>query len=90
MKSCRGFTCLFLALALSACDASPPKPQSIGGLSCFTVLPDKKAPRSCDDLCGEQSAVCTGLTSPLNPPPTCEDNSVNNAFSVCRCCKVTP
>ena len=66
-----------------------------GGLTCFSVEPPKAEPNrkredypTCDELCAEKEAACTGMqNSGLNPPVTCADHT-SNTFSVCRCCKV--
>lgn len=66
-------------------------------LSCFTAFPDagaigKKEAEdfpSCDELCGQQEAVCTGVQSHIAPPPSCGD-AMFPSYGDCRCCKVTP
>jgi len=85
----------FLALVpLTACATSPQplvSPSiSAGGLSCFTIAdikppaPHERTP-SCDQLCLDLSASCTGVTSTVNPPYTCATPA---AYATCRCCKV--
>jgi hypothetical protein len=69
--------------------------KKIGGLICFSVEPRKADPKlkyedypTCDELCAEKGAACTGMeNSSLNPPVTCADHT-SSTFSVCRCCKV--
>lgn len=62
-------------------------------LSCFTIKPssnDKDSSSSCDKLCADEGAVCTGMQNgSVNPPITCSDIPFPG-FSACRCCKVTP
>lgn len=64
-----------------------------GGLACFTIDPpphDNNRPPSCDELCGQHSAACTGVTNgAMNPPTRCSDPPPSD-FAICRCCKVTP
>lgn len=58
------------------------------GLTCFTITPspyDPKAPATCNDLCGARGAVCTGVTSAMNPPQSCESPA---QWETCRCCAV--
>ena len=80
-----------MALAYAANDApviSPPVTQ--GGLTCFTITPaeEPKDRPSCDVLCGQKGAACSGVTNGAYTPPTkCEDPPPRNA-AVCRCCKV--
>lgn len=85
---------LFLAvLTIAGCmvsnEAKVSQNITHGGLSCFTITPSAgpELPPSCDALCGQQGAVCSGVTSNLSPPPSCEAAAVS---TTCRCCKVSP
>jgi hypothetical protein len=88
---------LFSALSLPvlAADDKPKISPSVtqGGMTCFTITPanDRKhwsENPSCDELCGNQNAACSGVTNgAMNPPTKCDDPPPPN-FAVCRCCKV--
>jgi len=86
---------LIFAVPAAASDNNPVISQSVtqGGLTCFTITPaeDKKHGNerpSCDGLCGQQGAACTGVTNgAMNPPTKAEDPPVPY-FAICRCCKV--
>jgi len=47
-----------------------------GGLTCFTVEPtepyDRNKPVTCNSFCESKGTICTGVTSSMNPPQTCE------------------
>jgi hypothetical protein len=66
-------------------------PQTKGGLTCFTIKPvdpeKGKKPLSCNDLCAEKEATCTGVQSNQGPSPSCEDGMFQGSGN-CRCCKV--
>lgn len=90
------FLCLsFPAAASDAQSSSDVAVKKIGGLACFSVEPPKAEPDlkredypTCDELCAEKGAACTGMqNSSLNPPVTCADHT-SNTWSICRCCKV--
>ncbi len=89
---------LCLSFPTAASDAQPSGAEGVkknGGLNCFSVEPHKADPKikyedypTCDDLCAEKGAACTGMqNSSLNPPVTCADHT-SSTFSVCRCCRV--
>ena len=82
---------LLAALPVTAKEAAPVVSPSVtqGGLTCFTIKPTakEKEPPSCDSLCGERKAACTGVTNgAMNPPTACGDPAPPN-FALCRCCK---
>jgi hypothetical protein len=88
------FASVLMLAGLAAC--AMPSSGSIsasvknGGLSCFSIHPaplNSNSSASCNDLCHEQGAVCTGVTSPLMPPQSCENEAQT---LVCRCCKAMP
>ncbi|MDD3288777.1 MAG: hypothetical protein PHX43_07240 [Alphaproteobacteria bacterium] len=86
------FLCLLIMLFVCGSSALAEKavaPVKIGALSCFTIQPsahDPKSPVTCNDLCGEQNAVCTGVTSPISPAQSCEATA-SQWSTTCRCCK---
>jgi len=67
--------------------------ESSSTLSCFSVTPEAttrdKKPKdypTCDALCAEKSAACTGMQNGgMNPPVTCADPATSE-YSICRCC----
>ena len=86
--------CLVLLLTVAvpafvlAKEAKISEEETIGGLTCFTIAPElsrEKEPEPCAKLCAQQGAACSGVTSPMSPPKTCESPS---GFVTCRCCKV--
>ena len=82
-------SCLFFPSWVEA-SADLAAVQTTAGLTCFTIHPPTHIPAreevpSCDQLCAERQAVCTGVTSPLNPPQSCEDRALP-PLQTCRCC----
>lgn len=76
--------------AIVASAVLSPRQTHAGGLTCFTVevgTDEFAHPKSCNDLCRDKGAVCTGATGIFNPPATCESGI---AGQFCRCCAVTP
>lgn len=76
-------------MVIYASEASSPR-QTHAGMTCFTVELDTDAQthsKSCNDLCSDKGAVCTGASGIFNPPATCESGI---AGQFCRCCAVTP
>lgn len=77
--------------ANDAPEISPPVAQ--GGMTCFTITPaeepkDRKDRPSCDSLCGQHGAACSGVTNgAYNPPTKCEDPAPT-FYAICRCCEV--
>lgn len=76
---------LVLCSACAAPDTTAPAVFS--NFRCVTITEaDAHSPKlSCDALCAEKKAVCTGVTSPLSPPPSCANNPVSSLIT-CRCC----
>ena len=87
---CLVLLALMLCAPVQAQEASVSEQETIGGLTCFTISPQmsrEKEPEPCAKLCADHGAACSGVTSPTNPPRTCE--SPTN-YTTCRCCKVSP
>ena len=90
-----GLSLSFSATASEAQSSGADGVKKNGGLTCFSVEPLKADPKlkyedypTCDDLCAEKGAACTGMqNSSLNPPVTCADHT-SSVFSICRCCRV--
>jgi len=92
---CFFFVCLAsftLGVSSTSFAKEPPEPKtkSTGGFVCFSieVAPtptNTPATLSCQTLCVRQGAACTGVTSFINPSPTCESPA---PIGSCRCCKV--
>ncbi|MDD3288996.1 MAG: hypothetical protein PHX43_08380 [Alphaproteobacteria bacterium] len=63
----------------------------VARLSCFNIERTQqktKIQKSCDDLCKDREAVCTGMQNgAINPPVKCNDPLMSD-FSICRCCNV--
>lgn len=94
---------LALILAAPGChagqEAAATQPEisdtvTAGGLSCFTITPapplnGTKETLSCEQLCAEYRASCTGVAvGAYNPPPNCASRYITPNSVSCRCCKV--
>ena len=75
------------SFANDAPEISPSVTQ--GGMTCFTITPPPSHgstfPPSCDKLCEKRGSACSGVTSSISPPLSCESES---GLKTCRCCKV--